>query len=427
MRIAIVGAGYIGCVTAACLSRDGHTVVVVDTDPSKVQSLRDGTCPVVEPGLQELVANNVKNGRLRAMESSVDAFDDVDAAIVCVSTPSMPDGSIDIRPMMRVFQTLAEAAEKFGSVRLVLVRSTIAPPMLRRVLDRYRTAQFDVVANPEFLRETTAIQDFDRPPFLVFGSDRPEAAKSAAEIFRNVPGPRHFLRLEDALLVKYASNAFHGLKISFANEMGSLCEAAGANPFDVMKVFCEDTALNISRAYLRPGFAFGGSCLPKDVRALLSLASSNGIQLPLLQGVLETNHLRIIEAANAIVKARPTQVAILGLSFKNGTDDLRESPYLLLAERLLAEGLFLRIFDPDVLPDRLVGKNREYVEHHLPNVNEILIGSLDAALLGSDVVVVCKTVQPVEQLLQAIGSRPVFDLEHLLAGRTARALANVLK
>ena len=419
MRIAVVGAGYVGCVTAACLSRDGHAVVAVDNDPSKVQSLRDGICPVVEPGLQELVTKNVQAGRLRATESSVDAFADVDAAIVCVSTPSMPDGSVDIRPMMRVFGVLAEAAETHGSVRLVLVRSTIAPAMLRRVLDRHRAAPFVVVANPEFLRETAAIQDFDRPPFLVFGSDRLEAAKAAAEIFANVPGPRHFLALESALLVKYASNAFHGLKIAFANEIGSLCAAAGASPIEVMKVFCEDTSLNISRAYLRPGFAFGGSCLPKDIRALLSLASSNGLHLPLLEGVLETNHLRIVQTANAIVKAKPSQVTMLGLSFKKGTDDLRESPYLLLAERLLAEGLTLKVFDPDVLPVRLIGKNRDYVEQHLPNVDEILMGTLDAALSGSDVVVLCKAVQPAEQLSQAIGNLKVFDLEHLLVGQTA--------
>lgn len=423
MNIAVVGAGYVGCVTAACLSRDGHSVVAVDTDPSKVRSLREGICPVVEPGLQELVTKSVREGRLRAEESSVEAFSSVDAAIVCVSTPSMPDGSVDIRPMMRVFGVLAAAAERLGRLRLVLVRSTIAPGMLRRVLDRHRAAPFDVVANPEFLRETVAIKDFDRPPFLVFGSDRQEAARAAAEIFATVPGPRHFLALDSALLVKYASNAFHGLKIAFANEMGSLCTAAGANPVEVMKVFCEDTSLNISRAYLRPGFAFGGSCLPKDIRALLSLANSNGMHLPLLEGVLETNQLRIVQTANAIVKARPSQVTMLGLSFKKGTDDLRESPYLLLAERLLGEGLALKIFDPDVLPSRLVGKNRDYVEQHLPNVDDILMGSLDDALLGSDVVVLCKAVQPAEQLLQAIGKRPVFDLEHLLVGQTAGAVA----
>jgi GDP-mannose 6-dehydrogenase len=223
--------------------------------------------------------------------------------------------------------------------------------------------------------------------------------------------------------VKYASNAFHGLKIAFANEIGALCAAAGASSIEVMKVFCEDTVLNISRAYLRPGFAFGGSCLPKDIRALLSMGSSNGIPLPLLEGVLETNRLRIVQAANDIVKARPSRLALLGLSFKSGTDDLRESPYLLLAERLLAEGLSVRIFDPDVLPERLIGKNREYVEQHLPNVDEILMGSLDAALLGSDVVVICKAVQPVESLLQAIGKLRVFDLEHLFVGYAAGALA----
>jgi GDP-mannose 6-dehydrogenase len=422
MRIAVVGAGYVGCVTAACLSRDGHAVIAVDTDLSKVQRLRDGICPVMEPGLQELVAKNVQEGRLRARESSVDAFADVEAAIVCVSTPSMPDGSVDIRPMVRVFGVLAAAAEQFGRVRLVLVRSTIAPAMLRRILDRHRAASFDVVANPEFLRETAAIRDFDHPPFLVFGSDRPEAAAAAAEIFAKVPGPRHFLALESALLVKYASNAFHGLKIAFANEMGSLCAAAGASPIEVMKVFCEDTSLNISPAYLRPGFAFGGSCLPKDIRALLALASSSGLHLPLLEGVLETNRLRIVQTANAIVKARPSLVTMLGLSFKKGTDDLRESPYLLLAERLLAEGLTLKIFDPDVLPDRLIGKNRDYVEQHLPNVDDVLMDSLDAALLGSDTVVICKAVQPAEHLFLAIGNRSVFDLEHLLVARTAGAV-----
>jgi GDP-mannose 6-dehydrogenase len=423
MRIAVVGAGYVGCVTAACLSRGSHDVVAIDTDPSKVQSLRDGVCPVVEPGLQELVAKNVREGRLRAMESSVDAFADVDAVIVCVSTPSMPDGSVDIRPTMRVFDVLAAAAENPGGPRLVIVRSTIAPGMLRRVLDRHRTARFDVVANPEFLRETTAILDFDRPPFLVFGGDRPEAVRAAAAIFEAVPGPRHFLGLESALLVKYASNAFHGMKIAFANEVASLCDVAGANPLEVMKIFCEDTSLNISRAYLRPGFAFGGSCLPKDIRALLSIGRSNGIQLPLLEGVLQANHLRIIQAANAIVKAKPRQVTLLGLSFKNGTDDLRESPYLLLAERLLAEGLALKIFDPDVLPDRLIGKNRDYVEQHLPNVDEILMGDLDAALLNSDTVVICKTVQPKEQLFRAVDGRTIFDLEYLLGGKPVDALS----
>jgi len=369
------------------------------------------------------VATSVREGRLDAEESSVDAFAGTDAAIVCVSTPSMPDGSVDIRPMQRVFGVLADAAQRFGAPRLVLIRSTIAPGMLRRVLDGHRTAAFRVVANPEFLRETVAIKDFDRPPFLVFGSDHHDAAREAAEIFSTVPGPRHFLTLESALLVKYASNAFHGMKIAFANEMASLCEAATADPLEVMKVFCEDTSLNISRAYLRPGFAFGGSCLPKDIRALLSLARSNGMHLPLLEGALETNQLRIAQVANAVVKAKPRQVALLGLSFKKGTDDLRESPYLLLAERLLGEGIALKIFDPDVLPERLVGKNRQYVEQHLPNVDDILKGSLDEALLDSDTVVVCKAVQPAERLQQTIGGLRVFDLEYQFGSKTPAALS----
>jgi GDP-mannose 6-dehydrogenase len=414
MRIAVIGAGYVGCVTAACLSRDGHDVVAVDSDAFKVDSLRRGLCPVIEPGLQELVATAVKTGRLYAREPAVDAFERVDAAIVCVSTPSMPDGSVDLRPMMRVFAVLAEAVEALGCPHLVVVRSTIVPAMLRRIIDKHSTAHFDVVANPEFLRETTAIRDFDRPPFLVFGSDRPEAAHAASEIFRSVPGPRHFLSLESALFVKYASNAFHGMKISFVNEIAALCHPAGANVIDVMKVFCEDTSLNISPAYLRPGFAFGGSCLPKDIRALLSLGHSTGVHLPLLEGVLEANQLRVLRAASTIVAAKPTQVALVGLSFKKGTDDLRESPYLLLAEKLLAEGLVLKIFDPDVLPDRLIGKNREYVEQHLPSIDDILVSSLETALLESDAVVLCKPVQSREHFLSTVGGRRIFDLEHVL-------------
>jgi GDP-mannose 6-dehydrogenase len=424
MRIAVIGAGYVGCVTAACLSRDGHDVIAVDNDVLKVQSLNRGLCPVIEPCLQELVAAAVKTGRLHASEPAVNAFEGVDAAIVCVSTPSMPDGSVDLRPMMRVFAVLAEAAETLRRPQLVLVRSTIVPAMLRRIIDKYSTAHFDVVANPEFLRETTAIRDFDRPPFLVFGSDRPEAAHAASEIFASVPGPRHFLSLESALFVKYASNAFHGMKISFVNEIGALCHTAGASVIDVMKVFCEDTSLNISRAYLRPGFAFGGSCLPKDIRALLSLGGSTGVHLPLLEGVLEANQIRILRAANAIVTSKPTQVALVGLSFKNGTDDLRESPYLLLAEKLLAEGLALKIFDPDVLPDRLIGKNREYVEQHLPSIDDILVDSLEAALLESDAAVLCKPVQSREYLLSTVGGRRIFDLEYVL-GANAETFVSV--
>jgi GDP-mannose 6-dehydrogenase len=414
MRIAVVGAGYVGCVTAACLSRDGHDIVAIDVDPGKVQALRRGTCPIVEPGLDELVAENVRSGRLRAEESSVKAFASMDAAIVCVSTPSMADGSIDLRPMMRVFSMLAEAAETLGSPHLVLVRSTIAPGVLRRVLERHRAAPLNVVVNPEFLRETAAIQDFDRPPFLVFGGDHQEAAHAASEIFARVPGPRYFLSLESALLLKYASNAFHGMKIAFANQIASLCEATGASPLDVMRVFCEDTSLNISRAYLRPGFAFGGSCLPKDIRALVSIGRSAGIHMPLLEGVLNANYLRIVQVANEIVKAKPNRVTMLGLSFKNGTDDLRESPYLLLAERLLAEGLQLRIYDPDVLPDRVIGKNRDYLEQHLPDVDSVLTGELSEALLDSDTVVLCKPVRSKDELLRVTSGKTVFDLEYLL-------------
>lgn len=418
-HVGVVGAGYVGCITAACLARRGRQVTAFDTDASKLALLRQGKSPVLEPGLDVLIEEQVRAGRLRSEEPSRETLALVDAAIVCVSTPSMPDGSVDVRPLRRALVSLAEASATRSTPLFIVIRSTIAPNLLRglwRELDGGARANLRLVVNPELLRETTAIQDFESPPFALYGADDVEDARVVSKLFEPLPAPQHFVDVETALLVKYASNAFHALKIAFANEIGIMADALGADAQKVMSIFCEDKLLNISRAYLRPGFAFGGSCLPKDVRGLVSLARDANRTLPVLDGTLRSNAERIEEAVRAIIGSGRRRVALLGLSFKRGTDDLRESPYLLLAEKLVARGLVVKIFDPDIDPARLVGANLEYLRRNLPDAERCLVTSLDEAVAGVDVAVLCKWVDDQAKVRAALARCPaVVDVERLLA------------
>jgi len=417
MRVAVIGAGYVGCVTAACLARLGHDVWVVDTDAFKIGELAAGRSPVLEPGLDDLVAGMVAGGRLHAVPAGT-LIDGAEIFIVCVSTPSLKSGGVDSRPVQRVLAGLARGAGARTAPLVVVVRSTIAPNRLHQVLDGLPAdsrAALRIVANPEFLRETTAIADFERPPFVLLGGDDAQALDRVASLYQGLGAPIHKLDLATALLVKYASNAYHALKIAFANEVALVAGAAGADPRKVMTVFAEDRILNVSPAYLRPGFAFGGSCLPKDVRALVAAGKELGEPLPLLRSILESNRDRIDRTAAAIVASGVRRVAFLGLSFKRGTDDLRESPYLLLAAQLVGHGLQLRIFDPDVSAARLLGGNRQYVEEYLPDLAGLLASSLEAAVQGADGLVICKRVTDQESL-RGVAARfeHVVDLEYVL-------------
>lgn len=417
MRVAVIGAGYVGCVTAACLARLGHDVLVVDTDPFKIREIAAGRSPVLEPGLDDLVAEMTAAGRLRA-EIAGDLVGRADVFIVCVSTPSLKSGGVDSRPVQRVLTGLARSAAGSSAPLVVVVRSTIAPDRLRQVLEGlpsgHRSA-LRIVANPEFLRETTAIADFEKPPFVLLGGDDAAALDRVAALYDGIGAPVHRLDLATALLVKYASNAFHALKIAFANEVALMAGASGADPRRVMDVFAEDRILNVSPAYLRPGFAFGGSCLPKDVRALVAAGKELGEPLPLLRSILESNRDRIDRTAASIAGSGARRVALLGLSFKRGTDDVRESPYLLLAEQLVGRGLELRIFDPDVSAERLLGANRQYVEERLPGLAAMLAATIEAAVEGADGLVLCKRVAS-QDVLRAAAARcaRVFDLEYIL-------------
>jgi len=418
MNVLVIGGGYVGCVSAACLARLGHQVIVMDTDEHKVEQIQAGRSPVLEPGLDELLAEQVRAGRLSASAPTEQTIVDFDIAILCVSTPSLKAGGVDTRPLQRVFAFLGRAASDRRSPLVVVVRSTVAPQRLRQLLSGLPEAakrKLRVVANPEFLRETTAIADFEHPPFVIVGGTNADAVEQTVALYAGVSAPIHRVDLETALLVKYASNAYHALKITFANEVAAIARSLKADPRRVMTIFAEDRTLNVSPAYLRPGFAFGGSCLPKDVRALVALGLQSGEPLPVMRAVLESNRLRIEVAADAIAASGAARVAFCGLSFKGGTDDVRESPYVLLAELLIGRGLELRIFDPDVDPTRTTGMNRQYLEEHLPGFATLQVQTLEAACADADAIVLCKRVAPKEDLKQrASGVAHVFDLEYVL-------------
>ncbi len=418
MKVTVIGAGYVGCVSAACLAKLGHEVTVVDTDRFKIDELRAGRSPVLEPGLAELLDRMRVENRLHACRPSEETLVAADVVVVCVSTPSLKAGGVDTRPLQRVLASIGQAVNGRTAPLTVVVRSTVAPNRLRQLsaaLPLEARQAIRLVANPEFLRETTAIADFEKPPFILVGGDDEEALAQAAALYTGIDAPVHKVSLETALLVKYASNAYHAIKIAFANEMATVAHALGADPRNVMSIFSEDRILNISPAYLRPGFAFGGSCLPKDVRALVALGRENAQPLLLLRSVLESNRLRIETAADAVAASGVNKVALLGLSFKRGTDDVRESPYVLLAELLVGRGMTVKVFDPDVDIERTVGANRQYLAEHLPGLAQMMCTSVDEAIAGAEALVVCKRVIGKAELQRSAAKfTKVFDLEYLL-------------
>ncbi len=418
MKVTVIGAGYVGCVSAACLAKLGHDLIVVDTDKFKIDEIRAGKSPVLEPGLDELIRRVTVDKKLIAGPPSDESVASADVVIICVSTPSLKAGGVDTRPLQRVLVSVGHAVKSRKDPLTVVVRSTVAPNRLRQLaaaLPADARAAIRLVANPEFLRETTAIADFEKPPFILVGGDDEESVSRTAALYRGIEAPVHKVSLESALLVKYASNAYHALKIAFANEIATVAHALGADPRSVMSVFAEDRILNISSAYLRPGFAFGGSCLPKDVRALVALGRELAEPLLLLRSVLESNRLRIETAADEVAASGATKVALLGLSFKKGTDDVRESPYVLLAELMVGRGIAVRIYDPEVDLERTVGANRQYLAEHLPGLAQMMCQTPQEALADADALVICKRVLEKAELQRvAAGFTRVFDLEYLL-------------
>jgi GDP-mannose 6-dehydrogenase len=419
MKVAVFGLGYVGTVSAACLAANGHDVWGVDPDEMKVAAISAGLSPVVEPGLQPLIAKSVAAGTLHASVRPDAALEDADVSLLCVGTPSASSGEANLAYIYRVvedlIQPLSESPPAQGS-HTIVIRSTVPPGTVEDVTavvkGSFGDARLDVTVAvcPEFLREGTGIADFLSPPYTVIGASDLRAIDTVSRMFAFLDAPLRVVHPRTAEALKYACNAFHATKVSFANELGRILSRLGVDSREVMGIFCEDTALNISPKYLRPGFAFGGSCLPKDLRSLLYLARTESIDVPLLSGALASNRLTIDEAIDRVVASEGLRVALLGLSFKPDSDDLRESPYVDLAETLLGKGYEVRIYDPSLNPSSLVGTNRQYVESKLPHLKRILTDGPEEAIAGADIAVVSHSTQEVVAALLASPPQRIIDL-----------------
>ncbi len=420
MRISIFGMGYVGVVAGACLAKEGHDVVGVDVNPTKVDLLGRGISPIVEEGIAELVRDMVASGRLRATAATADAVAATDLSLVCVGTPSAENGSLSLAAMDGVSGEIGDALRGKRGPHTVVYRSTMLPgttedrlvPILEQRSGRTAGKDLFVGYNPEFLREGTSIRDFREPPMTVVGARDEEVFRLMGAVYAGVKAEFVRTTVKLAESVKYLSNMYHAVKISFANEAGAVLKAAGIDAREALGIFCKDRLLNISAAYLRPGFAFGGSCLPKDLRAFLYWARTMDLDVPLLARVLESNDRHIDRARQLIVRHGRPRVALFGLAFKGGTDDLRESPIVTLAERLLGRGHEMAIYDPNVNTSRLVGANKAFIEKEIPHLDRLLRPDPAQALLGAGVVVVANADRAaIDAIVAARPKVPIIDLQ----------------
>jgi GDP-mannose 6-dehydrogenase len=411
-NIAVFGLGYVGCVSAACLAELGHRVTGVDRDRHKVQNVRDGRAPFYEPGLEEIVKSNVAAGRLRATDSAAEGIANSDVALVCVGTPSERNGNIGLEQLRRVVESIATELAKAPKPYVIAIRSTVFPSTCEEVVLPLVNTLPDVkvVSNPEFLREGSAVKDFRQPPLTVVGGPDRCAVEKVAGIYESLGVTPCLVTLRTAEMIKYACNAFHAVKISFANEIGAICDRLNIPAQEVMHTLCKDTTLNISTAYMRPGFAFGGSCLPKDLRAVNYRASRLDLKLPMLESVMNSNHEQLRRAMQR-VEDLPGKIGIVGIAFKENTDDLRESPVVTLLEYLIGRGRDLRVWDPHIRLESIYGSNKEYILNSIPHIGRLLSSNI-AELVNWGAESLVLTQKPSAELKAelAAAGKPVIDL-----------------
>ncbi len=422
MNIAIFGLGYVGTVTAACFSGLGHNVIGVDTSPEKVAKFNAGTSPVLEPGVPELLAEGLAAGRLRATIDAAEAVQNTDISLVAVGTPSRANGDIDLTYIERVaadIGTALQTSEREGQ-HVLVIRSTVLPGtadiagrILSETSGRTLGEGCGVAVNPEFLREGQGVADFMEPPLIMVGADDETTAKLVMSLYDGIEAERIVEPVRLAEMVKYANNSWHATKVTYANEIGVIAQSLGIDGTRVMEILCADTKLNISKAYMRPGFAFGGSCLPKDVRAITHAAKASDVAVPLLSSLLVSNSIHTQRVIDRLLDWHPDRIGFTGLAFKAGTDDLRESPIVEVVERMLGKGFDCVIHDAEVNAPDLIGGNRAYIEAEIPHLNRLLMDELSELVDDSDVLVVAKSSDELVELIRANPDKPVLDLVRL--------------
>jgi GDP-mannose 6-dehydrogenase len=429
MKATIFGLGYVGSVTAACLAKQGHDVTGIDLDAEKVALMNSSQSPIMEPGLDQILQDTVAAGRLRA-ETRCLSLGDI--SLVCVGTPSNDNGSLDLRQVLRVCEDIGCLLKKTASFHVVNVRSTVIPgtvesqiiPLLESTSGKKAGKDFGICMNPEFLRESTAVNDFYHPPFTVIGASDERSAKVVSMLYEGIETTLEIVPLRVAETIKYACNAFHALKVTFANEIGNLCKALGVDSWQVMEIFCKDNKLNLSPYYLKPGFAFGGSCLPKDLRAINHLAKQLDLELPVLGSVLVSNQIQIERAYHLVRRIGKTRIGVLGLSFKTDSDDLRESPTVAFVERLIGKGYQVAIYDNDVTLSAIRGKNKQFIERTLPHISTLMKSSQAEVTGHAEVLVICKKQKEFEAAaVNASGKHTVIDFVRLFQNGSSNKIS----
>jgi GDP-mannose 6-dehydrogenase len=408
--IAVFGLGYVGCVTAACFADLGYRVIGIDVDSRKVRAIEDGQSPFYEPGLEPLITKHLKSGLLTATLSTADALRDADFAFLCVGTPSAPNGNLNLDYLHKVATDISSHLDGRSKPLTVVVRSTVFPGTCDEVVIPVVEPKATVVANPEFLREGSAVKDFMEPSLVVVGSHDRAAAERVAALYAGLPVQTSVVALRTAELIKYTCNTFHALKIAFANEIGTLSASLGLDGAEVMETVCKDTKLNISKAYMKPGFAFGGSCLPKDLRGLTYRARQLDLELPLINSVLPSNEAHISRAFRRIMEMGSRKIGVYGLAFKPNTDDLRESPGVTLIERLIGKGCDVKIYDPHIQLDAIYGSNQAFLLNALPHIGRSMEKSLHNVLAWAELIVVTQDPNAESREILAHSAVPVINV-----------------
>ena len=416
MKISIFGLGYVGCVSLGCLAQNGNQIIGVDVEPLKVDLINQGKPTIIEKDIDNIIAEQHSLGRIRATANVHEAVNETEISIICVGTPSGPEGHLNLDYIFKTAQQIGEVLKEKDGFHVVAIRSTVLPgtnmkvgAMIEEASGKKRNVDFSVVSNPEFLREGTAVADYYNPPYTVIGSDNEKAKEIMTEVYSQVGGSMEIVEIPVAELIKYINNSYHALKVVFGNEVGSVCKKLGIDSHEVMRLFCLDTKLNLSPYYFKPGFAYGGSCLPKDLKALKTLAHDSYIDVPVINSIEASNTRSKNALLELILRKGKMKVGVMGISFKAGTDDLRYSPIVDVIEKLIGKGYEVKVFDKNVHISRLIGKNKSFIKEFLPHLDNLLIDDMQEVADWADLIILNNSDKMYRELTIS-DSKAIVDL-----------------